>query len=281
MIKNIPEKIQKTLFNQKLKREVLAAYQSLNQPPSVIFFTTHKCASTFVAPLLKTITDHSDYQVKNYASAIWSLGNRVDLGSSYEDFLEKAYDRLYKTKGEIYAPQRRPLDFLGREKFKHIFFWRDPRDVLVSAYYSFGYNHSLPKGKKHQQDFSEGRKKIKGQGIDDYAKEAAVSWLMPIYEKYQEILETSSSYIYLSYDEFKDDTWEFIHKMANFLEVDIPDEQAEKLVQKASPVQTNKQLKQHKRSGKSKQYLEELQPETVQFLNQTFADSLFYWNFKD
>jgi len=63
MIKNIPEKIQKTLFNQKLKREVLAAYQSLNQPPSVIFLQP----TSALQHLSRLYTDHSDYQVSTYA----------------------------------------------------------------------------------------------------------------------------------------------------------------------------------------------------------------------
>ena len=268
--------------NQQLtieQKQILAGIESLNKPPSVIFYTTHKCASVFVDKLLTTVTNNSEYQLKNYAQAIWSLGDRVDVGSPYEDFLEKAYDQLYKTKGEIYAPQRRPLDFPGREQFKHIFFLRDPRDVLVSAYYSFGYSHGAPKGETQQQRFYQNREKIQQQGINNYVRDAAVNWLVPIYNQYQHLLNTSHDYLYLTYDEFKDNTTNFIYKIANFLEINVPEEEVKQIAYEASPTQQNQDITQHKRSGKSQQFLEELDSETIQYLNETFADILYYWNF--
>lgn len=284
MIKKKITKNIKILFDQEKEltpeqKQILTAWNSLNKPPSVIFYTTHKCASVFANNLFTTIADNSEYQFKNYASAISRLGDRVDMSDSYEDFLEKAYDQLYKTKGEIYAPQRRPLDFPGREKFKHIFFLRDPRDVLVSAYYSFGYSHEPPKGESRQQIFYERRKKIQEQGIDHYARDAAVNYLLPLYEKYKVLLETSELYLYLNYDEFKDNTTNFVQKIANFLEVDIPEQQVKQIADEASPIQQNHNTNQHKRSGKSQQYLEELESDTIHKLNETFADVLFYWNF--
>ncbi|AFZ49070.1 sulfotransferase family protein [Dactylococcopsis salina PCC 8305] len=267
------------LKNRQEQKEIIKAYNLLRKPPSVIFYTTHKCASVFVNKLLSCITKNSDYRLKNYSSAIWSLGNQIDVGSPYEDFLEKAYDRLYKTKGEIYAPQRRPLDFPGRENFKHIFFLRDPRDVLVSGYYSFGYSHKTPKAEKQKQKFNETRVKIREQGIDNYACEAAINWLLPLYDKYRELLETSDTHLYLTYDEFKDDTTRFIQKIADFLEVNVPEKEIQEIANEASPVQQNKDIMQHKRSGLSQQYLTELESDTIQKLNETFAEVLSYWNF--
>jgi len=283
-LNKIIKKSKRILFKPKKKltteqQQILTAWDSLNLPPSVIFYTTHKCASVFVDKLLITITNNSEYQLKNYATAIRSLGDRVYVGSPYEDFLEKAYDQLYKTRGEIYAPQRRPLDFPGREKFKHIFFLRDPRDVLISSYYSFGYSHPAPPGEKQQQRFYQNREKIQTQRIDFYVRDAAVNWLVPIYNKYQHLLETSDNYLYLTYDEFKDDTTDFIYKIANFLEIDVPEEEVKQIANEASPIQENQDITQHKRSGKSQQFLEELNSDTIQYLNETFADILSYWKF--
>lgn len=266
-----------TLTNDQA--DIITAYNSRSKPPSVIFYTTHKCASVFVNNLLNRITKHSDYQVKDYASAIWRLGNQIDVGSPYENFLEEAYDQLYKTRGEIYAPQRKPLDFPGREHLKHIFFLRDPRDVLVSAYYSFGYSHGIPKAEKQKKKFQETREKIRDQGIDDYACEAAMNWLLPLYNQYRYLLESSNSYLYLTYDNFKDDTNYFIHQISDFLNVDVPEKEIQEIANEASPVQKNQDIMRHKRSGLSQQYLQELESDTIQKLNELFAEVLSYWKF--
>lgn len=263
------------------QKKILIAWDSLSQPRSCLFFTTHKCASVFVDKLLNSITKNSNYKVINYATAIHNLGPILDIGDfyTYKLFLEKAYDELYQIRGKIYGPERKPLEFPGREKFKHIFFLRDPRDVLVSAYYSFGYSHGVPKGKKQQQRFYELREKIQKQGIDDYACDAAINWLLPIYQEYKQLLETSDYYLYLTYDEFKDDTNNFLKKIMNFLEIEISERDKQKIVDEASPVQNYENMTQHKRSGKSQQYLKELNSDTIQYLNEIFAEVLSYWKF--
>jgi hypothetical protein len=174
-IKKAP--LTKFLFNKDNQltpeqRVVLKAKESLDKPPSVLFFTTHKCASTFIPPLLTTITRNSNYEFKDYAQAIWNLGDKLDIGQDQENFLssflENAADRLFFRRGEIYAPLRVPVDFSERKNLKHIFFLRDPRDVMVSAYYSFGLTHSLPKNSKLRKRHQLRKQRILEQGIDDY-----------------------------------------------------------------------------------------------------------------
>ena len=92
------------------------------------------------------------------------------------------HKNLFSENGEIYGPQRKPLNFSGIENYKKIFFLRDPRDVLVSAYYSFGKTHKIPNQKK--------------------------------------IKESNS--IYLSYDSYKDNTVVFLEEMFDFLKISLP-----------------------------------------------------------
>ncbi|MGK7926886.1 MAG: sulfotransferase, partial [Spirulina sp.] len=133
------------LYTAKLRGRLRNAARNLERPRSILFYTSHKCASTFVGKLLDTICKKSQYEIIDYAGTIWGAGDRLKhIESPYELFLERAYSDLYSLHGKIYAPQREYLDFPGRTKFKHIFFLRDPRDVLISAYYSFGFTHLEP-----------------------------------------------------------------------------------------------------------------------------------------
>ena len=120
-------------------------------PQSVIVYTTHKCASTFIPKLFSLIETHGAFAMFDYASEINRSAARLGVVGGYEPFLSSSYSHLYRQHGEIYAPQRRPLDFPGREDLDHIFFLRDPRDVLVSAFYSFGFSHALPNDVKNRE----------------------------------------------------------------------------------------------------------------------------------
>jgi len=262
------------------RKRILNSWEEQHKPDSVILFTTHKCASMFMETLFTIISKGSEYKVVDYASIIYGLGDKVDIGSPYEDYLSANYYNLYKTKGEIYAPQRRALDFPGRTRFKHIFFLRDPRDVLVSAYYSFGYTHSTPTNTEHIAKFEKSRNKIKEQGIDDYALEQVETWIKPLYEDYQKLRESADNYLYLQYDLFKDNTTSFIQKIGNYLDIQIDDTTISKLIEIAQPTQTVENQSSHKRSGKSRQFVEKLTPETVGLLNEKLASVLAYWEFE-
>lgn len=263
------------------RRRVLNAQKAERLPQSAIFYTTHKCASVFVDRLLTTITNSSPYVVRNYASTIQGLGDRVSVDSPYEPFLEKNSDLLYFRKGEIYGPQRRPLDFPDRSTFKHIFFLRDPRDVLVSNYYSLGYTHSLPKSKQIRNNFVERRAYIQKVGIDRYCIEDATDWILPLYTEYRRLFESATSRLYLKYDQFKDETVQFVEDICSFLGVEVKRRRIEALAASASPVRQGAPQMSHKRSGKTGQWHEELRPETIAQLNETLSPILAYWDFKD
>lgn len=257
---------------------ITEAYRAKELPKSVILFTTHKCASSFMDQFLEEIVRNSSYTVVNYAATIWKLGDRLDIGSPYEPFLNDNYDLLYKKRGFIYAPQRRALDFSGLSNFKSVFFLRDPRDVLVSAYHSFGFSHGPPKGKSEIEKFHNNRKQIRHVGIDQYALQAAEDWLLPLYNSYIKIKENSNDCMYQSYDDFKDDPERFIKAFCVFMDVSMSGSDVEKLTE-ASSVSKNR-LKSKLRSGLSKQYLTALDSATVDVLNMKFAKVLKYWKFE-
>lgn len=261
------------------RQAIIDAFTASELPDSVIFFTTHKCASTYVSKVIQVLCEQSSYDAVNYASEIWRMGDSIDIESPYEMFLTRSYDRLFFRKGVIYAPQRRYLDFPGRTYFKHIFFLRDPRDVLVSAYYSFGYSHGRPENAKHKKKAQARRAAIKNKSIDEFAIEEARNWVVPLYESYAELRETSASHLFLSYDFYIEDPSSFITEICDYLAIDIDMSEKKKLIDLASPIQENLQPERHQRSGRSRQFLSELKGETIDELNEILENVLLHWRF--
>lgn len=100
-----------------------------------------------------------------------------------------------------------------------------------------------------------------------------------MYKDYQRLYETAESKLYLQYDQFKDDTPEFIHRISMFLGLEVPKDIIDRLSREASPVRQGAPQLKHKRSGNSKQWETELKPETVEELNRKLHPILEYWNF--
>lgn len=262
------------------KNRVRAAHAGSDAFRSVLFFTTHKCASTFVTALLDELDAKSPYTNMNYEGAYWELGDEINsVEVPVEEFLGRNSDMLLLKHGEIYGPLRKPFDFPGREKFKHIFFFRDPRDVLVSMFYSYAYTHPEPIHTQARKIFLERRERTIEKGIDWFVLETTTENLLPRFLGYGEILQNAENPLILKYDEFSAETETFLKKIANYLDIELSDESLTKLTKFASPVRDGAPELEHKRSGRSGQWKHELKPETADKLNELFAPVLGKWGF--
>ena len=245
---------------------------------SVFLFTTHKCASNFISKMLINIENETDYIHYDYGYLVGGFVDKLGIIGDYETYMNSNHKNLFSENGEIYGPQRKPLNFSGIENYKKIFFLRDPRDVLVSAYYSFGKTHKIPNQKKIKERFLKERNRINKISIDEYAIEQAEQWLLPIYKNYELHHRSESNSIYLSYDSYKDNTVVFLEEMFDFLKISLPN-LAIGLSKEANAIQNSINHDSHQRSGKSNQWKTELTLETQKRINIVLKDTLKYWGF--
>ena len=248
--------------------------------PSVFFFTTHKCASTFVVQLLREISQYGPLRHFDYAENFAALGNKIDVNNPYK-VMSWGSEQLFHPFGEFYGPMRKPVRIKQPPRFKGIFFLRDPRDVLVSAYYSFGFSHPLPTNDAMKERFLENRERIQKAGIDSFALNSVGSLIEPTYMSYLRLKNKLGAALCLRYDEFAEDPRNFIERTAEFASIDeLPSDVIGKLADMANPVQGTVDITQHQRSGRSAQFMDELKPATVDQLNLRLARVLEAWNFK-
>ena len=89
---------------------------------SVIFWTTHKCASTYISKFLDLVSKECELRHFDYAGHIWELGNEIKIENPFD--IETNNDFLYREYGEIYGPMRTPFDFNLRDQLNNIFFFK-------------------------------------------------------------------------------------------------------------------------------------------------------------
>lgn len=234
--------------------------------PSRFFFTFHKCASTlfstFVLPRVSGFA-HLDYQ------------QIVDQG------LANPGENLpFEPRGKVFGPIRIGVDgaqydqvvvpatrFCLEWQSPTVVMVRDPRDLLLSMYYSFGFSHYLsPIPEVRQQQLAD-QEKIRQLGLDGYALKA-IAWVAREFERAREIRQANRNAILLRYEDMIQNWPQFAESLSSVLplEASILEE-----THRRSRPREVEEIQAHQRSGQVGQWRERFQPQTIEELKRKFA----------
>jgi len=251
---------------------------------SVIFWTTHKCASTYISKFLDLVAKESSLKHFDYAGHIWELGNEISLEDPFQ--IEQNCDFLYKQHGEIYGPMRTPFDFNLRSNLNNIFFLRDPRDLIISKYYSVAYSHPVPSHNKGKKKFLDLRYQTKKMDINDFFLKEIDDWIIPYYTKYKFMRENSKLSSVHKYEDLKENPKKTFLELTKNMKIDISEKLIDNLVKSfEKPFKNKKKNKSkniflHTRSGEIRQFESELNNKVLSIANNKLEEIIDYWKFK-
>ena len=158
------------------------------------------------------------------------------------------------------------------EKYKILLITRDPRDILVSHYYSIAYSHGSPKefGDK-LEGFMALRNKAREQTIDDYILSRSDS-VYEIFSRYQTLLIDKYENIYMTtYEKMVSDFENWLAELINYCELELSREFFQSLLKKHDDMKPKKEnIHKHIRKGQPGDYKQKLQPRTIRLLNEKF-----------
>ena len=171
------------------------------------------------------------------------------------------------------------------ENLKYIIHYRNPLDILISQYYSFGYTHPVPdKSKVWYEEFIKKREIIQSQTLDEYC--LSQKNIDDINEKYNSLFNWIEKYkhkenVFISdYDDMYYNFEDWLKKIFDFLSLKTYNETLsmfEKEFKNSNEehIKTDvKDVKRHHRSGLSKQYLIELKKTTIEFVISKLSDNI-------
>jgi hypothetical protein len=247
-------------------------------PDSVYFYTLHKSASGLF----------SDYVLKNVR------------GLRLIDYADRFYNGdpvecvTFEEKGFIYGPIRLStgpptviysrfvepasgIDFI-RDKIA-IFLIRDPRDILVSSYYSFGYTHEFSTVKEIEEQQRKTRELVLCKTIDAFALEAANATLNH-FHTIDRLSQACNRGIVLKYEDMIDNWEKFSLGLTKYL--NIGRKTLRHTYKRSRPLE-NESETGFRRSGKPGAYKDKLLTSTVDALNIIFAPVLtrFHYESRD
>jgi hypothetical protein len=242
---------------------------------SVYFYTFHRCASSlFSSYILKHIDglQHVDYARQIYA------GKRVE-------------QPVFKEKGYVYGPIRLSADPMSpvykllvapvsepefiRDKIA-IFFVRDPRDILVSTYYSFGYAHGFSRLKEMREQQKATRNEIQSVSLDEYVLSSAgtVSRNFETLSKLKSACERS---LLLKYEDMIGNFDYFITQLSQYV---VIDRNVVRDIYDRSRPQQKEDISAHRRSGHVGGFRSKLEGKTIESLNRALEDTLLRFHYE-
>jgi hypothetical protein len=234
---------------------------SVSDKPSFIFFTVHKAASSLLSIRLAPFFRKNNYVVADLSS-YWA---KTDLHGR-ETFLKDAVARknVFGTKGIFHVAFRFPIDIPEFEKIKILLVLRDPRDVLVSHYFSTRFSHPVL-----NNDFYDLKAKAEQLSIDEYVKFIAPDFK----QRFATYLSWTGkpNVLFYRYEDLITDPQKFEKAFADFS--DLPVEKGE-IVSEKDFVQEKEDQFAHKRHVHAGDHRNKLKPETIDWLNSFFGDIL-------
>jgi len=241
---------------------------------NTVVLTLHKSASMFLFGYFKDVAEHKG--IRFYSE---NLNNVDDFNTrdSNETFILSPHRVTPK---DFHEPITQSKQILTNNLSNTVYIVhvRNPIDILVSEYYSFGFMHKV--SEKNKTGLEEIRKYVKDHTIDEYCIKRARDTSLK-YKKLYEIIEkniNNPDYVFSSYSEMKNDYKAWNAKMTNILKVDdqkqplyskYKDQFLLKPLDNADIIHHN--VKRHIRDGSDKQYLTQLTPDTVKTLKEMFS----------
>lgn len=267
--------VRETLF-EAMRREHL--------PQSTLFFTHQKCASTFVQRLLSRLEgSYGGLRVVDYSNVLWNHNARLKSPGPVDDI--QLFDRLkhdlFCSRGFVYGPLRGGFSLAHDPRFSRVIFLRDPRDTLISMYYSMGWTHSIPPDPAWAEVFLTARAQVQRMTIDEFVVDHAQRWLKPVLAGYRDIVAKATGRLAVfRYEDLITRPEATVSSMLDVISGGaVGGPTVASALEGETFVRSHTVNDSHQRSGAAGQYRKELSALTIARLERIFAEEFdFFWS---
>lgn len=258
--------------NEKLVKRIMAGKNiSQSNQPSCLFFTTHKCASTYMGKFMPYLNANylglTSIDIENY---LWN-----NTTQDVHQKLQENQSTFFRTNGILYSPLRAFISIDNIEKYHIILMLRDPRDVLVSNYYSLAYSHQLPKNQNRSKNFLNKRIEVQNKTIDEFVI-SRTNRFYNVYNDYcNKIIDNKLNFCLLKYETFWYNFDFFLNEIERYFAIQINPKDKQFLREMKGSNNSKENRYDHKRKGVPGDHKNKLSQNTQDFLNEKFSRILY------
>jgi Sulfotransferase domain len=235
---------------------------------SCYVFAFPKAGSVLLNNIVKMLMQDSGVPIIDIPADFFNNG--VNLDTAVFD-----YSSLFLEKGYCYAGFRYPpislQGMLRRLRGPKILMVRDPRDMLVSLFYSLKFSHPIPQ-QGTVQFYASMRSEIdKSKGTLDEFCLANASGYHDIYNRYAELIDDENVKI-IRYEDIIFEKKKLAVLLCEWFSLDINQGRLNNMLAPLDIVPDTETPTEHIRQVKPGDHMRKLQASTIEFLNTTYRD---------
>lgn len=229
---------------------------------SIIFFTIHKCVSSYVKRIISLLAEDVGMRHIDFESYFNNLKK-----NKKEIFSDKNYLKtIFKDKGYYYGSFKTYRNIPHLNQYKIVLMLRDPRDILVSQYYSmWSTNNSLSNGDKKNKHGKTSK------NIDEHVLESAKS-LKTIYETYCDKLLDKDNVLFIKYEDMLFNYDHCIEKLIKHIQLDSNCKLIQYIKNNDNFILSLEKEYMYKIILRPGEYKDKLKEDTIKKLNDIFAN---------
>ena len=231
---------------------------------SIIFFTVHKSASTFLVHFLEDLSNEVKLTYVDFNG--YFIGREGQSGRLVQE--GPLIGKVFSNEGYLYGPLRNYIEIPEMQKYAVVLLLRDPRDVLTSQYYSVRNTHPQVSIK-----YIERRKLALNMTVDEHVIHESDRFLKT-YSTYIDELLALKNVLFLKYEDMISDFDNFLILINKHGQLQLSEQQLKKLNRSSEFKPQQENLESHKRKIASGDYKEKLKPATIILLNKKFENIL-------
>jgi hypothetical protein len=247
-----------------------------DQRSSVFVVGLPKAGSTLLNRIMAPLCNHVGLTKVSINNQLRSLG--IPLNK-----LPASVTNLYDPTGYAYMGYRGLSRFLPLPKFasgRTVLLVRDPRDMVVSAYFSEAFSHRPPGAVVDDgmsRDFESRRQMIISTPIDEYVLSAAANFNQIFLHTRTQL--AGIDHRFWRYEDIIFEKKRWTEEMLDYLGLEIPRAISDRTVQRNDVVPSSEKEAEHIRRVTPGDYMNKLMPETIAQLNEQFADILATYDY--
>lgn len=275
-----------------LRRKIAAKHRHVQQlldgkPPSgssnqksVLHFSINKAATQHTKKVLRELAKENDLIPIDYNGFAFATNlPYLDL-LSHEEM--ESYKQIFKPKGYLYSVlggMVKNIDHM--DAYRIILTIRDPRDILVSKYFSMAFSHAVPEKTGNKRDsFLKKREATKNMSIDAFVlKEYPV--VLSRFRAYKnELTEVYDNVTVLRYEDMITNYNGWLKGLVDGGGFSVSDTLFNRLIAEFEDKRVRTENKyRHVRKAAAGDYKEKLQPETIRKLNKIFSPYMVFFGY--